>query len=286
MTDFNTQYEMYRNCFQGHLKTYCDEMAYEPHTLSDGMRYSLLSGGKRIRPVLFYAMLDALEYDYTAESCLAIAIECIHTYSLIHDDLPAMDDDDYRRGKLTSHKVYGEGNAILFGDALLSTAMELLITECGKDPVHRRAATVLGHAAGADGMIAGQVADLKCEQTTDKDRLFFIYRHKTAKLIAAPLTMAAILKGVEPAAYEAFGEDLGILFQITDDILDSSDKNNYIKNSEENKLTCVKLFGVDDSWQLADKYVTRCLSDITALSEVDQPNFFQNIVEYIRNRVS
>ncbi|MDE6676920.1 MAG: polyprenyl synthetase family protein, partial [Clostridia bacterium] len=159
--------------------------------LQESIRYSLLAGGKRIRPVLFLAMLETLGLDYHNERALAVAIECIHTYSLIHDDLPAMDNDDFRRGKPSNHKVFGEANAILAGDGLLSYAFELLIRECYKGVQWVNAAKTLAEAAGLQGMVAGQSADIlhsgKPVGEVGEVELEMIHYHKTANLIAAPL---------------------------------------------------------------------------------------------------
>lgn len=136
-------------------------MQYRPAILNDGMQYSLLCGGKRIRPILFLATLDMLGVNWQKEMNYAIALECIHTYSLIHDDLPAMDNDDFRRGRLSNHKQFGEANAILAGDALLNEAFTLLLQGAIDEP-HRKSAEFLSRCAGADGMIGGQSLDLLC----------------------------------------------------------------------------------------------------------------------------
>jgi len=198
-----------------------------PGRLREAMEYSLTSGGKRIRPVLLLSAGGAVGGDEKEMLPFACAVEYIHTYSLIHDDLPAMDDDDYRRGRLTSHKVFGEAVAILAGDALLTLAFRLVADNAPlvPDPHTVRAVVVeLATAAGTAGMVGGQVVDIESEgKTITAETLEYIHRHKTAALIRAALRVGALLAGGEPAAVAAIGEaggDLGLAFQIVDDILD------------------------------------------------------------------
>ncbi|MEO7650783.1 MAG: polyprenyl synthetase family protein, partial [Bryobacteraceae bacterium] len=196
-----------------------------PTTIHRAMRYSLFAGGKRVRPLLCleaaYAITDAPEGIESA----ACALECIHTYSLIHDDLPALDNDDFRRGKPTCHKVFGEAMAILAGDSLLTIAFEVLATlsKVG-DPAKVRMVAELACASGTvGGMIGGQVADLEGEgRPPDAALLESIHRAKTGALLRASLRLGAIYGGAGPVQYEAlssFGEHIGLAFQIVDDIL-------------------------------------------------------------------
>ncbi|MEK7364264.1 MAG: polyprenyl synthetase family protein, partial [candidate division NC10 bacterium] len=191
----------------------------------EAMRYSVFAGGKRLRPILVIAGADAvrgrMEEGGTLHRVLptACALELIHTYSLIHDDLPAMDDDDYRRGRLTNHKVFGEAIAILAGDALLTLAFGLLAEHASLDVVREVAA-----AAGTFGMIGGQVIDIQSEgKSVDAETLEYIHRHKTAALIRASLVSGAMLSGASAPALKSIreaGTHLGLAFQIVDDILD------------------------------------------------------------------
>lgn len=206
----------------------CPQDGSIPQHLRESMRYSLLAGGKRVRPVLLLAAGEMLGVD-TAEACVpAAAIEMIHTYSLIHDDLPGMDDDDYRRGRLTNHKVYGVGHAILAGDALLNYAYECLLQHALSYPKnlegHIRAAQIIANRAGVRGMIAGQSLDLLSEHMEpDADRLAYIHAHKTADLLTAPLLAAGCLAKADAekmAALARFGSCMGLAFQIDDDLLD------------------------------------------------------------------
>ena len=201
------------------LERYLPSEETPPATIHEAMRYSVFAGGKRLRPILVIAGAEAVGGTMERVLPTACALELIHTYSLIHDDLPAMDDDDYRRGRLTNHKVFGEAIAILAGDALLTLAVALL-AEHATLPVVKEVA----HAAGTSGMIGGQVVDIQSEgKSVDAERLEYIHRHKTAALIRCALGSGALLAGASPSALQAIGEAggrLGLAFQIVDDILD------------------------------------------------------------------
>jgi geranylgeranyl diphosphate synthase type II len=198
-----------------------------PPTVHRAMRYSVFAGGKRLRPLLVIAGAEAVGGEAALVMPTACALELIHTYSLIHDDLPAMDDDDYRRGRLTSHKVFGEAMAILAGDALLTLAFRLVADNAGLvgDPrVLRDVMAELADAAGTQGMVGGQVVDIESEgKTISAEMLDYIHTHKTAALIRASLVVGALLAGGRGEAVDAIrdaGETLGLAFQIVDDILD------------------------------------------------------------------
>jgi geranylgeranyl diphosphate synthase, type II len=198
-----------------------------PPTVHRAMRYSVLAGGKRLRPLLVIAGAEAVGGAAERVMPTACALELIHTYSLIHDDLPAMDDDDYRRGRLTSHKVFGEAVAILAGDALLTLAFRLVADNAvaADDPRTLCAViTTLADAAGTTGMVGGQVVDIESEgKTISAEMLDYIHSHKTAALIRAALVVGALLGGARAEAVSAIGaagESLGLAFQIVDDILD------------------------------------------------------------------
>lgn len=288
MSTFFQQYESYREAFETALNEYCRNMQYRPAILNDGMQYSLLCGGKRIRPILFLATLDMLGVNWQKEMNYAIALECIHTYSLIHDDLPAMDNDDFRRGRLSNHKQFGEANAILAGDALLNEAFTLLLQGAIDEP-HRKSAEFLSRCAGADGMIGGQSLDLLCEKATDvgETELLTIYLKKTGKLIVAPLVMAAELAGVSVTSFQNFGENLGILFQLTDDLLDAKGDSNAMgkttgKDLTQGKLTCAKVYGLEQSIRLVDRYVDCCHACLSDMSY--DTDFLENIVQFVRTR--
>lgn len=195
-----------------------------PETLHKAMRYSVFAGGKRLRPVLVIAGAEAV--GGTAERVMptACAMELIHTYSLVHDDLPAMDNDDFRRGVPTNHKVFGEATAILAGDALLTLAFRLVADNAGQSTALREVVVDVADAAGHKGMVAGQVADLEAEgRRVGADMVDYIHAHKTGALIRTSLRIGAMLCGADAAQVRALsvaGADLGLAFQIVDDILD------------------------------------------------------------------
>ncbi len=285
--NFREKYGEFLSFFEDYLGKYCAAMNFRPPVLTESMRYSLLSGGKRVRPVLFFGALEHFGADYRLEGKLAVALESIHTYSLIHDDLPAMDNDDFRRGNPSSHKVFGEANAILAGDALLTEACLILLEEGERSVRHLRAGQYLARAAGADGMVAGQSADLLYTgKTGDENALRFIYEHKTGRLIAAPIVMAAILAGKDASAAEDLGKKLGILFQLTDDLLDVKGESSKLgksvgKDEAEDKLTCVKLFGMEGAERLADKLAADCQ---TSLEHLGGNEFFSALIRFVRER--
>jgi geranylgeranyl diphosphate synthase type II len=209
------------------LDAYLPGEEVPPATIHKAMRYSMFAGGKRLRPILVIAGAEAVGGSMEQVLPTACALECIHTYSLIHDDLPAMDDDDYRRGRPTSHKVFGEAIAILAGDGLLTLAFRLIADNAATtlDPrVIRDVVADVADAAGTLGMVGGQVADIESEgKQIPADMLEYIHAHKTAALIRASLTSGARLGGGAPAALAAVreaGANLGLAFQIVDDILD------------------------------------------------------------------
>jgi len=244
-----------------------------PAHLCESMRYSLLAGGKRVRPVLLLAATEMLGGCLDEALVPAAALEMIHTYSLIHDDLPGMDDDDYRRGRLTNHKVYGVGHAILAGDGLLNYAYECLLKNalcyCDHLEGHVKAASVIANRAGICGMIAGQSIDLLSEHATpDIDTLAYIHHHKTADLLTAPLLAAAHISGANEeqiAALDRFGACLGLAFQIDDDLLDVEGDSAQLgkqtgMDAQRGKMTWPSLYGVEESrkksqalWQEAEQ---------------------------------
>ncbi|MFA7059557.1 MAG: polyprenyl synthetase family protein [Pedobacter sp.] len=211
------------------LDRYLPKETELPHILHKAMRYSVFAGGKRVRPILILAACQAVEGDTERAIPAACAMEMIHTYSLIHDDLPAMDDDDFRRGNPTNHKVFGEAIAILAGDALLTGAFKLISDPCfaeGCDPAAQLAVIhEISTCAGSHGMVGGQVVDMESEgnQEIDLPTVQYIHTHKTGALIKASVKAGAILGGADGkklAAITRYGEAAGLAFQIADDILD------------------------------------------------------------------
>jgi geranylgeranyl diphosphate synthase, type II len=229
--------------------------------LDEAMRYSLLAGGKRIRPVLSLATAEALGHPRAEVLPLAAAIELIHTYSLIHDDLPAMDDDDLRRGRLTCHKMFGEDVAILAGDGLYAEAFRLLLTEQRAEPAHLLAAArELASATGVAGMVGGQYIDVADTASAGAAGLRRLHELKTGRLIAASIECVLLLVGDHKPdtidSFHAFASELGVLFQIVDDILDVTGSEETLgkqQGSDERlgKRTYVTEFGLDGARRLA-----------------------------------
>ncbi len=241
-------------------------MAY-PETIYESMRYSLLAGGKRLRPILCLATCELLNGTETMAMPTACALEMIHTMSLIHDDLPAMDNDDYRRGKLTNHKVYGEDVAILAGDGLLSYAFEYVATQTQNVPPERilQVVAALGRAVGAAGLVGGQIVDLASEGNPDVtlETLNFIHTHKTGALLKVSVTSGAILAGGDDeqiSVLARYAEKIGLAFQIVDDVLDITATSEELgksagKDVQAQKATYPSFWGIDESRQQAQQLV-------------------------------
>ena len=237
-----------------------------PHVLWEAMSYSLTAGGKRLRPVLVLMACEACGGEATAALPAALAIEMVHTYSLIHDDLPAMDNDDFRRGRPTSHKQFGEANAILAGDALLTRAFEVIGEGVHPASIAAACCVDLARGAGAQGMVGGQVLDLEAEQeSNDRDQqraielLDNIHRCKTAALIACAASLGARVAGADERTRKLlfqYGENIGLVFQIADDLLDvTSDRDTMGKgvgkDADRGKLTYPGLLGIEASRAIA-----------------------------------
>lgn len=291
IVDFDKKYSEYAQYFEGELKVWLDEISTTPALLGESMKYSVTLGGKRIRPVIMYAVGDALGIDRKVITPFAVAMEFIHTYSLIHDDLPEMDNDDFRRGKPSNHKVYGTGNAVLAGDGLLNTAYSILFGECFKGNEHISAAKFICDAAGIYGMIAGQSADLSHEgdKAADEDTLNYIYENKTAKLIIASATVPSVLAGGKYySELKEFGRRLGFLFQLTDDILDVCGDFSLLgkstgKDKDEGKLTAVSLYGLDASKVKTDLLGDDCYRILDGIE--CNASFLYGIVDFVKSRL-
>ena len=253
----------YPDHLRDRVEAYLDGLRFPsaaPRTdgLEEAMRYSLLAGGKRIRPVLALATAEALGSDPSDVLPFAAATELIHTYSLIHDDLPAMDDDDLRRGRPTCHIQYGEDVAILAGDALYAEAFSLLLTAQQGEPARiLAAARELARATGVDGMVGGQYLDVVGATDTPED-LRRLHGLKTGRLIAASIECVLLLHGEDPGPWQPFSRELGVLFQIVDDILDVTQDAQELgkpQGSDERhgKRTYVSSFGLDRARALAQE---------------------------------
>ena len=261
--------------------------------LQEAMRYSLLAGGKRIRPVLTLATAEAIALDRAAVLPLAAAIELIHTYSLIHDDLPAMDDDDLRRGRPSCHKAFGEDVAILAGDALYAEAFRLLLSDPGASPRNLLvAACELAAATGVEGMVGGQYIDIAEKAPPGAEGLRRLHELKTGRLIAASIECPLLLDGgLEPDkidSFSTFARELGVLFQIVDDILDvtgSAETLGKHQGSDERlgKRTYVTEFGLDGARELALQSRDRAWTALGQAAPGGAPELEQ-ITDFIANR--
>ena len=261
-------------------------------TLAKAMNYSLMAGGKRLRPILMMAAADAVGADGEKFVHIASSIEMIHTYSLIHDDLPAMDNDDYRRGRLTNHKVFGEGVAVLAGDALLTMAFEV-VAEDEAVSVEKRLRIVqeMSHAAGPEGMVGGQVIDLESEgKHISMDVLRRMHAAKTGALFCAAIRSGAILGGADEAQLEAlthYARQFGLAFQITDDILDVVGDEAAIgkpvgSDEKNHKSTYVTLGSLESAQQLAQQAVDEAVGALADFGQ--EADFLRELVGYLLTR--
>ena len=265
----------------------------KPKTIHEAMRYSIFAGGKRLRPVICLATAEVISGGKNDGAVpLACAVECIHTYSLIHDDLPAMDNDDFRRGKPTSHKVYGEGIAILAGDALLTIAFEIAAS-CRAWPRYPHAAVIkeVALAAGSQRLVAGQVADLEGEgRKITPAELRYIHENKTAALIASSIRLGAMSANATPkqlAHLTDFGQTLGLAFQVIDDILDVTQTTEKLGKSAGKDITAQKatypaLLGLDKARKEADRLTARARAALKPFGKSAAP--LEAIADYLLKR--
>jgi len=270
--DLMTFLDEARRLVDAALDSHLPAESTEPKTLHRAMRYSVFAGGKRVRPALVIAACDLHDGDRQAVLPAACAMEMIHTYSLIHDDLPAMDDDDLRRGRPSCHKAFDEATAILAGDALLTHAFLILARQGTNAPGHLLyMIAALAEAAGTGGMIGGQMADLESEgQAVTLATVERIHLLKTAALITASLTMGALLAGAgdeELQRMKRFGRRIGLLFQITDDILDRTADTKRLgktagKDEAQGKATYPAAAGMDEANSRAEQLARRAAEDL------------------------
>jgi geranylgeranyl diphosphate synthase type II len=253
-----------------------------PAEIHRAVRYSVFAGGKRLRPLLTIAAAEVFGVAPERAMPAACAIELVHTYSLIHDDLPALDDDDFRRGRPSNHRVFGEAMAILAGDALLTRAFELLATEAAREfppETAVRLAAELGRAAGTAGMIGGQVVDILSEgKQVSPEVLDYIHRHKTGALFSCCIRSGAIMGGASDeqlSALTRFAENIGLAFQVVDDILDiTGDEKKLGKKTgadkEKKKATYPALHGLAKARETADKLYEQALADLAPFGDSAQ----------------
>ena len=265
-----------------------------PEKIYEAMRYSLLAGGKRLRPILCLATCELLGGTEEMSMPTACALEMIHTMSLIHDDLPAMDNDDYRRGKLTNHKVFGEDIAILAGDGLLAYAFEFVATQTQNVAPKNIIEVIarLGRTVGAAGLVGGQVLDLESEGKTDitAETLTFIHTHKTGALLETSVVSGAILAGAGPEEVQKlsqYAQNIGLAFQIIDDILDITATHEELgktagKDLVAQKATYPSLWGIEESRNQAQQLIDSAIDKLADYGEKAAP--LRAIAQYIVNR--
>jgi geranylgeranyl diphosphate synthase, type II len=265
-----------------------------PERIYEAMRYSLMAGGKRLRPILCLATSELVGGTVEMAMPTACALEMIHTMSLIHDDLPAMDNDDYRRGKLTNHKVFGEAVAILAGDGLLAYAFEYIVENTQGVPADRLIKVIarLGRAVGAAGLVGGQVVDLDCEGATDVtiETLNFIHVHKTAALLETSVVSGAILAGASDDAIQRltrYSQAIGLAFQIVDDVLDITATQEELgksvgKDLRAQKATYPSFWGIDESRKQAHQLIEQAKAEVSGYGESALP--LMAIADYITAR--
>lgn len=268
-------------------------------TVFQAVNYSILAGGKRLRPMFMYETYRMFGgADEVAVRPFMMALEMIHTYSLVHDDLPAMDNDDYRRGKLTTHKKFGEAMGILAGDALLNLAFETAFRAFDSDTeagTIGKALRILGEKAGVYGMVGGQVVDVENNGCfVDEDTLLYVYRNKTSALIESALMIGAVLAGASPedtGRMQQVGEAIGIAFQIQDDILDVTGDEAVIgkpvhSDEKNEKSTYVAIHGLDESRKKVEEYTGKglaCLQNVQAQNQENE-EFLENLLRSLVGR--
>ena len=287
-----TYLETSKQSIEQWLSTVLNSPIPEYKPLYEAMNYSLLQGGKRIRPILTKAVLEAMKVDASLYREFLCALECIHTYSLIHDDLPAMDNDDYRRGSLTNHKVYGDGMAILAGDGLLTYAFQLCSENTTASAEQKiKAIQCLATAAGPEGMVGGQAFDLLSEgKHIPLEELKILHSGKTGALFNAAIELGLILSNADQAKYAAYmtyANCLGLLFQITDDILDVTGTIEELGKTpgsdiRQDKSTYVSLLGLDEARNEAHAVAQKAHAALATIE--DDTHILSAIIDYLMDR--
>lgn len=288
MSDFREQLQTYVDAAERFLG---QQFAWEPapqKTLLESMRYSLLAGGKRLRPVLTMEFCRVAGGDWQKAVPFGCALEMIHTYSLIHDDLPCMDNDDYRRGRLTNHKVYGEAMAVLAGDALLTAAFETAASADAAPAVIAKNVDILANCAGARGMVGGQVMDIEGEnRELDAEYIHQLQRMKTGALLRAACLMGVTTAGGDEQMLQAaatYADGVGLAFQIRDDMLDvigDAQKLGKATGMDGEKSTFVRLYGMDACETMVQQETARAMD---ALSVFENPTFLRELAQWLVHR--
>lgn len=295
MKDFQVYLKEKTDFFETELKKELQELSY-PETIAKGMEYAVLNGGKRLRPFLLFVTLELLNENINKGVKSAIALEMIHSYSLVHDDLPALDNDDYRRGKLTTHKVFGEAEGILIGDSLLTYAfyvlsqknLELLSSEQIINIISKTS-----EYAGINGMIGGQMIDIESEnRKIDLETLKYIHSHKTGKLIKLPIEIACIIANVEKdkrEVLEEYADLIGIAFQVKDDILDVEGTFEELgkpvgSDIDLHKATYPSILGMEESKKILNDTVEKAKEIIKNKFGEKKGEILISLADFIKNR--
>ena len=295
MNDFQVYLKEKTDFFETELKKELKELSY-PETIAKGMEYAILNGGKRLRPFLLFATLELLNEDIKKGIKSAIALEMIHSYSLVHDDLPALDNDDYRRGKLTTHKVFGEAEAILIGDSLLTYAFYVLSQKNLELLSSKQIVNIISKTseyAGINGMIGGQMIDIQSEdKKIDLETLKYIHSHKTGKLIKLPIEIACIIANLEKdkrEVLEEYADLIGLAFQVKDDILDIEgtfeDLGKPVGSDVDlHKATYPSILGMEESKKILNNTVEKAKEIIKNKFGEEKGKILISLADFIKDR--
>ena len=295
MKDFQVYLKEKTDFFETELKKELKELSY-PETIAKGMEYAILNGGKRLRPFLLFATLELLNENIKKGVKSAIALEMIHSYSLVHDDLPALDNDDYRRGKLTTHKVFGEAEGILIGDSLLTYAFYVLSQKNLEFLSSEQLVNIISKTseyAGINGMIGGQMIDIESEnKKIDLETLKYIHSHKTGKLIKLPIEIACIIANVEKdkrEVLEEYADLIGFAFQVKDDILDVEgtfeDLGKPVGSDVDlHKATYPSILGMEESKKILNNTVEKAKEIIKNKFGKEKGKVLISLADFIKNR--
>ena len=295
MNDFQVYLKEKTDFFETELKRELKELSY-PETIAKGMEYATLNGGKRLRPFLLFATLELLNENIKKGVKSAIALEMIHSYSLVHDDLPALDNDDYRRGKLTTHKVFGEAEGILIGDSLLTHAFYVLSQKNLEFLSSEQIVNIISKTseyAGINGMIGGQMIDIQSEdKKIDLETLKYIHSHKTGKLIRLPIEIACIIANLEKEkreVLEEYADLIGIAFQVKDDILDVEGNFEDLgkpvgSDIDLHKATYPSILGMEESKKILNDTVEKAKEIIKNKFGEEKGKILISLADFIKNR--
>ncbi|MFA3905894.1 polyprenyl synthetase family protein [Fusobacterium nucleatum] len=295
MNDFQVYLKEKTDFFETELKKELKELSY-PETIAKGMKYAILNGGKRLRPFLLFSTLELLNQNIEKGVKSAIALEMIHSYSLVHDDLPALDNDDYRRGKLTTHKVFGEAEGILIGDSLLTYAFYVLSQKNLELLSSKQIVNIISKTseyAGIDGMIGGQMIDIQSEdKKIDLETLKYIHSHKTGKLIKLPIEIACIIANLEKdkrEVLEEYADLIGLAFQVKDDILDVEgtfeDLGKPVGSDVDlHKATYPSILGMEESKKILNNTVEKAKEIIKNKFGEEKGKVLISLADFIKDR--